>query len=33
MAAYDDYLSGKLSNYEYPDEEIDSILSKLPKVA
>ena len=33
MAAYDDYLSGKLSNYEYPDEKIDAILSKLPKVA
>ncbi len=33
MAAYDDYLSGKLSNYEYPDEQIDSILSKLPKIA
>ncbi len=33
MAAYDDYLAGKLHNYEYPDEEIDSILSKLPKVA
>jgi tryptophan synthase beta chain len=33
MAAYDDYLAGKLNNYEYPDEEIGAILSKLPKVA
>ena len=33
MAAYDDYLAGKLHNYEYPEEEIGAILSKLPKVA
>jgi len=32
MAAYDAYLSGKLTNYEYPDEKVNSILAKLPKV-
>lgn len=32
MAAYTDYLAGKLQNYEYPDEEIASALSELPTV-
>jgi len=32
MAAYDAYLSGKLQNYEYPDEEVDAIKARLPKV-
>jgi tryptophan synthase beta chain len=32
MAAYDAYLSGKLQNYEYPDEEVGAIQSRLPKV-
>lgn len=32
MTAYTDYLAGKLSNYEYPDEEIAAALSGLPAV-
>ena len=32
MAAYDAYLSGKLQDYAYPEEEIKESLSKLPKV-
>lgn len=32
MAAYDEYLSGELKDYEYPKEKIDEALSKLPKV-
>lgn len=33
MAAYDRYFSGELENYEYPAEEIDAALHRLPKVA
>ena len=32
MAAYDAYLSGKLEDYEYPDEKIAEALAQLPKV-
>jgi len=32
MAAYDDYLAGKLKDYEYPEEEIQESLATLPKV-
>ena len=32
MQAYDAYLSGKLQNYEYPDEKIRECLADLPKV-
>jgi tryptophan synthase beta chain len=32
MAAYEAYLSGKLSNYEYPDQKINEFISHLPEV-
>lgn len=32
MTAYDDYLTGKLSDYIYPDEMIKDALKDLPKV-
>ena len=32
MAAYDDYLSGKLQDYEYPEEKVKESLEHLPKV-
>ncbi|MFN3396294.1 MAG: TrpB-like pyridoxal phosphate-dependent enzyme [Thermodesulfovibrionales bacterium] len=32
LAAYADYLSGKLEDYEYPEEKIKEALSKLPVV-
>jgi tryptophan synthase beta chain len=31
LAAYDDYLEGKLQDYEYPEEKIREALEKLPK--
>jgi tryptophan synthase beta chain len=33
LSAYDQYLEGKLENYEYPDEKIKESLKKLPKFA
>jgi tryptophan synthase beta chain len=33
MAAYEQYLSGKLSDYEYPEEKVKEALSSLPKVS
>jgi tryptophan synthase beta chain len=33
MAAYDAYLSGKLSDYEYPEQKIKDALSYLPEVS
>jgi len=30
MAAYDDYISGKLVDYEYPEEKIKAALAHLP---
>jgi tryptophan synthase beta chain len=32
LAAYGDYLSGKLHDYEYPEEKIKEALAKLPEV-
>jgi len=32
MQAYDAYLSGKLQDYEYPDEKVAAALADLPKV-
>ena len=32
LAAYDDYLSGKLEDYAYPEEEIKRALAGLPKI-
>ena len=33
LAAYDNYLSGQLQDYEHPEEAIKEALKKLPKVA
>lgn len=33
LAAYDEYLSGKLADYEYPDEKVREALKTLPKVS
>jgi tryptophan synthase beta chain len=33
LSAYDRYLAGELEDYEYPREEIEAALAKLPKVA
>jgi tryptophan synthase beta chain len=32
LSAYNAYHSGKLEDYDYPDEAIASIQSRLPKV-
>ena len=32
MASYDNYFSGKLSDYAYPKEQIEASLARLPKV-
>ena len=32
MAAYDNYFSGKLSDYTYPQAQIDASLARLPKI-
>ena len=32
MSAYDAYMSGKLEDYEYPQEEIDKAMAALPVV-
>ena len=32
MTAYEDYLAGKLVDYEYPDEKIKEALAKLPVI-
>jgi tryptophan synthase beta chain len=32
MVAYDQYLSGKLQNYEYPESKVKEALAQLPKV-
>ena len=32
MVAYDQYLSGKLQNYEYPESKVQEALAQLPKV-
>jgi tryptophan synthase beta chain len=33
MSAYDQYLSGKLQNYEYPEDKVKEALAELPKVS
>lgn len=33
MAAFDKYFAGELEDYEYPEEEIQRALERLPKVA
>jgi tryptophan synthase beta chain len=32
MSAYEAYLSGKLTDYEYPQEEIDAAMAALPQI-
>ena len=32
LGAYDAYLSGKLEDYDHPDEKVKEALTKLPKV-
>jgi tryptophan synthase beta chain len=32
MGAYDDYLAGKLQDFEYPEAEVDQALKDLPQV-
>ncbi|MFC1987998.1 pyridoxal-phosphate dependent enzyme, partial [Chloroflexota bacterium] len=32
LAAYDEYLSGRLQDYEYPEEKVKEALASLPKV-
>jgi tryptophan synthase beta chain len=33
MSAYQAYLSGKLEDYDYPEEAIKASLTHLPKVS
>jgi len=33
MAAYEQFLSGKLSDYDYPAEKVQEALAHLPKVS
>jgi tryptophan synthase beta chain len=32
LGAYDEYLSGKLEDYEYPREKVEEALARLPKI-
>ena len=32
LAAYDEYLSGRMQDYEYPEEKVKEALAKLPQV-
>ena len=32
MAAYDNYLDGKLEDYAYPEEKIKEAMKNLPKI-
>jgi tryptophan synthase beta chain len=32
LAAYDEYLSGRMQNYEYPEEKVKEALASLPDV-
>jgi predicted alternative tryptophan synthase beta-subunit len=32
MAAYDNYLEGKLEDYEHPEEKIKEAMKSLPKI-
>jgi tryptophan synthase beta chain len=33
MGAYEDYLQGKLSDHEYPQEAIEAAMAELPEVS
>ena len=33
LGAYDEYLSGKLQDYEYPKEMVEAALAQLPQVS
>lgn len=33
MSSYERYFKGELEDYEYPDDEIQAALARLPKVA
>jgi len=33
LAAYDEYLQGKLKDYEYPKEKVEAALAQLPQVS
>jgi tryptophan synthase beta chain len=33
LAAYDEYLSGRMRDYEYPEEKVKDSLTRLPKVS
>jgi len=33
LAAYDEYLSGRMQDYEYPEEKVKDALTRLPKVS
>jgi tryptophan synthase beta chain len=33
MAAYESYLSGKLEDYDYPEEAVKEAMAKLPEVS
>ncbi|MGC4193062.1 MAG: TrpB-like pyridoxal phosphate-dependent enzyme [Thermomicrobiales bacterium] len=33
LAAYQNYLAGKLTNYQHPQEEIEAALAELPEIA
>jgi tryptophan synthase beta chain len=33
MAAYDDYLQGRLTDHAYPQEDIEAAMAELPQVA
>ncbi|MCK5577040.1 MAG: TrpB-like pyridoxal-phosphate dependent enzyme, partial [Dehalococcoidales bacterium] len=32
MAAYESYLSGKLQDYDYPEDKVKEALASLPEV-
>ena len=32
LAAYDEYLSGRLQNYEYPEDKVKEALTSLPQI-
>jgi tryptophan synthase beta chain len=32
LGAYEQYLSGKLEDYEYPEEKVKEALAQLPQV-
>jgi len=32
LAAYDEYLSGRLQDYEYPEEKVKEALASLPQI-